>query len=478
MAWHPNGDRLAVAGSSPSIHIWNVAAKRKVATLDGHAQNVTSLSFHPGGDLLTSTSWDGTVRLWDPSTARQVLQLPMNVIPKFSSDGRWLGIAWHGEEVEMLEVSLTREYRTLVSSYGAAHGTYYGGDISPDGRLLALGMGEGTCLWDLPSGRELARLPDRSVAAFFDRHGERWDLLTSTATGLHRWPTRIVGSSVQLGPPQQLSPLAHASFARSPDGRTLVAVHQSEEPIQILDVERGVVRQKLGVHPKGDGHALSRDGRWLASRGWHSDRVWLWNTETGQKVQEWVLASYASVFFTPDSRSLIIDHGDEFSFHDVAAPLNPLRRIRRDVAQFPGHVAFAPNGGLMAVEMAPGVIHLKDAANARTVARLEDPTGDRAGWICFTPDGTQLVVAAPYAHAVHVWDLRAIRQRLKRMDLDWDWPEFEPVSEDAAPDETPTIQILGAESHFKRGVDEEVPAQETRTSSAFAAKAGELMKKD
>jgi tetratricopeptide (TPR) repeat protein len=37
------------------------------------------------------------------------------------------------------------------------------------------------------------------------------------------------------------------------------------------------------------------------------------------------------------------------------------------------------------------------------------------------------VVAAPYAKAIHIWDLRAIRQRLKAMGLDWDWEEFLPA---------------------------------------------------
>ena len=60
----------------------------------------------------------------------------------------------------------------------------------------------------------------------------------------------------------------------------------------------------------------------------------------------------------------------------------------------------------------------------RTVAKLEDPHGDYSTWMSFTPDGTQLVVAARYANAIHRWDLRAIRTRLKTMNLDWDWPEF------------------------------------------------------
>src|SRR5262249_25565835 len=80
------------------------------------------------------------------------------------------------------------------------------------------------------------------------------------------------------------------------------------------------------------------------------------------------------------------------------------------------------------LEMAPAVILLKDVATGRTVAKLEDPHGDRAGWMSFTPDGTQLVVAAPYGKAIHVWNLRAIRQRLKEMGLDWAWPEFRPAA--------------------------------------------------
>lgn len=30
--------------------------------------------------------------------------------------------------------------------------------------------------------------------------------------------------------------------------------------------------------------------------------------------------------------------------------------------------------------------------------------------------------------AIHIWDLRAIRARLKEMNLDWDWPEFAPAN--------------------------------------------------
>ena len=73
VAWHPDGERLAVAGSDPRIQIWDVAARRRVATLEGHVQFVSALSFHPGGDLVASHGWDGMVLLWHPSSGRQLL---------------------------------------------------------------------------------------------------------------------------------------------------------------------------------------------------------------------------------------------------------------------------------------------------------------------------------------------------------------------------------------------------------------------
>ena len=99
--------------------------------------------------------------------------------PRFSGDGRWLGAVLHGEQTELLEVTPSREYRTLVSSAGHRRGGYNRGDISPDGRLLVVGMDEGARLWDLRNGRELAKLPADTIYAFFDGEaggdgGENW----------------------------------------------------------------------------------------------------------------------------------------------------------------------------------------------------------------------------------------------------------------------------------------------------------------
>jgi hypothetical protein len=208
----------------------------------------------------------------------------------------------------------------------------------------------------------------------------------------------------------------------------------------ILDLETGAVKRELDHHPNGEVRALSRDGQWAATFGWHSDRMRLWNLMTGQMVREWVLGKRTLLYFTPDSRAVVLSKGDEFSLWDLET-LQPVYRLRREIAQLPGAVAFSPDGRLMAIELAPAVLTLTDVATGRTVAKLEDPYGDRATSQGFTPDGTQLVVVAAYAGAVHVWDLRSIRTRLRSMGLDWDWPEFSEPSTTSVVAEPISIEI-------------------------------------
>jgi WD40 repeat protein len=62
---NPAGTLLAAASAEGPVRLWNVAAEREIARLDGHASNSIDVAFHPDGSLLATTGMDGTVRLWD-----------------------------------------------------------------------------------------------------------------------------------------------------------------------------------------------------------------------------------------------------------------------------------------------------------------------------------------------------------------------------------------------------------------------------
>jgi Tfp pilus assembly protein PilF len=67
---------------------------------------------------------------------------------------------------------------------------------------------------------------------------------------------------------------------------------------------------------------------------------------------------------------------------------------------------------------------LVELATGRELARLEDPE-QLIGQAALTPDGTKLVVTAP--NGLRVWDLRRVREELKKLDLDWDAPPYPPA---------------------------------------------------
>jgi WD40 repeat protein len=377
------------------------------------------------------------------------MQLAMLAEPAFSRDGRWLGIGWSGgTQVQLLEAVPGREYRTIVSRLGARTGRYYEGDISPDGRLLALGMGDGLRLWELSSGRELAFVAGgrvRCVTFFPEGDG----LLTCGLDGLRRWPLRSDATRpgmLRLGPPLDIPvPAPPERICRDASGSTAGVVSESAGAAWIIDLATGAVRGPALKHDNATYVALSSDARWMATAGWHSGSVRLWDAREGRLIEEWAPEPFGTntVWFTPDSRELLICRGDQIIFRDLATLSS--RHLERERSHYPAFsVAFSDEGRLIAVEMAPGVVHLKDVRTGRTVARLEDPHGDPARWLRFTPDGTQLVVSSEFA--IHIWDLRTVRRELKAIGLDWEWTELPPAGagSDGVTSEPLTIEVLGA----------------------------------
>ena len=59
----PDGTKVAVASDNTTAQIWDVARKRQVGTLAGHAQDVESVAFSPDGSKIVTGSLDNTERI-------------------------------------------------------------------------------------------------------------------------------------------------------------------------------------------------------------------------------------------------------------------------------------------------------------------------------------------------------------------------------------------------------------------------------
>jgi tetratricopeptide (TPR) repeat protein len=112
----------------------------------------------------------------------------------------------------------------------------------------------------------------------------------------------------------------------------------------------------------------------------------------------------------------------------------------REVRHFhPANFCFSPDSRLLAINDRLSVIHLVEINTGREIASLTSPDSIGSSPLFFTPDGTQLVSTSSGTSGLYVWDLRLIRQELKELGLDWEWPDFPP--RDASGNGAKTLKV-------------------------------------
>jgi len=79
--WSPDGSRIAVAGASPNVNLYDAATGERKASCQGHAAGIYTLSFSPDGAQLATAGFDGKVRIYrtsDCRLARSFIPVPLS----------------------------------------------------------------------------------------------------------------------------------------------------------------------------------------------------------------------------------------------------------------------------------------------------------------------------------------------------------------------------------------------------------------
>jgi len=430
LAWHPDGKLLATGCDDRLIYLWNTTTWQRHAILEGHQGSVRTCVFNHGGDLLASYGWDGMTRLWDPVTGKQLISIP-GAVQRFSRDDRWLAYAYLGPEVGLCEVATGRECRTLYAYGQEGHTRSIA--ISPRGRLLAAGNDDGIRLWDLALNQQIAHLPVEPVRALFDAAGN--SLITNGRVGIHRWPivTASAGDDMRIGPPHALykSPIRHETVVHlSRDGRSLAAVTSHEEAL-VIDLENPSDTVRLGSHRGISAVVLSPDGRWAVTCTQHGGGIKVWNARDGKLVKEIPAGHYSRASFSSVGQWLVTISLDQKRQTWQVGSWEEFPCQKRH-----GGGVFSHDGKLLALTERAGSmlvtqgLELVDAETGRELATLASPNQRQIGDMAFSPDGSQLAVVTDHPGVVRLWDLRAVRQELTALGLDWDLLPFPPTGSD------------------------------------------------
>ncbi len=434
--WHPEGRLLAVCAGDQRIYLWDVTTGKLIRPpLEGHKGGGVTARFSHAGDRLVSDDWSGSLRLWDVRTGRQILARAANCTwLRFSPDDGLLA-----GDVDLPRVRLFRfwpgdEFRTLVHQTAAGPGSYQGlfEDHVREG-LAAVAASSGVALVDVARGEEVAVLPlEGNVPVRFEPSlAAVW---TSGRDGLLRWPVQADPAErrgLRVGPPQALSRLsADLTWWRSNADGDVLAIPNFNRGALLW--QRGPNRF-LTLGPQDDVRAcaVSSDGRWVAT-GSHGLRqgaaAQVWDARSGEHLADLPVEPMCGVGFSPNDRWLITT-GGRFRLWEVGTwREGPALGGSSHNTAF----AFSPDGGLLALGDAPGVIRLVSPETGREVARLTAPEPTRLKPGGFTAGGTKLIASGDDTRALYGFDLAAIRAQLKEIGLDWDAPELPPSAAPAA----------------------------------------------
>ena len=168
LAFSPDGKLLA-SGGLKGISVWDVPAGELQRTLPTGDSATLALAFSPDGRTLASGSFDTRLRLWDARTWEVKTTFERHPAEVrgivFSADGKFL-VTYAGgrKEVFLWDAETGKLKRTLKGEEGVSAIA-----LSPDGKTLAIGSGEGkekskgrVELWDTASGDHTQTLDGHS----------------------------------------------------------------------------------------------------------------------------------------------------------------------------------------------------------------------------------------------------------------------------------------------------------------------------
>ncbi len=286
---------------------------------------------------------------------------------------------------------------------------------SPDGRLIAVGVGGAIELRDSSSLERQVRLEghDESISALaFSPDGR---LLASGAQGdsvIRLWSVDAEALERALE--------GHTGWIRSlafsPDG-SLLASGSTDQSIIIWEVATGRQLRTLTGHTDFIGNlSFSPDGTTLASAS-RDGTARLWEVASGQ---ERTGARYRApdnpsmgapfwltgVSFSPDGRTLAIG-----SISGSLYLLDPTSgRLIRELTGHEGWVvirgvSFSPDGSLLASASLDGTVRLWNPASGSMQDLLEQ-SGVQLLGLSWSPDGASLAVTSDVAGSLTIWDVR------------------------------------------------------------------------
>lgn len=452
VAFTPDSKYLISVSTDTTICLWDVAAKKHVATLKGHDGSINALAVSPDGSkILTGGDkgkFQGDLRIWDLKTRKLQTSFPEKSSIEtvaFSPDGDFAlagGLSrfvstWHIESKKRIA---QRKGQPRPASSVAFH---------PDGNFLIVRNSSTLKKWNFATGVEeefvegitaFQLSPDGRQVAVFPGNGytaepqvDFIDFVSGKTTKSiplkGKIKDHLTGKSIAISPDQRLAAWTHDDntvsiwrldsgdlthtlshgpdleymlygLAFSPDGSHL-AVGDAVGRIHLWDTANGKKNKTLvftsreyqsPINPVED-IVFSPNGKYLVSGTW--DGAWLWEVDIGQRVKTFTETVVNRVLVTPDGKYVLLSGDDN---RVQLWDLNTGGHIR----SFVGHTgpangfSVSRDGRFLATASKDATAKIWDRDTGRELITLFSTS---EGWTAVTPGGQFDGTPGGYAHA-------------------------------------------------------------------------------
>jgi WD40 repeat protein len=431
-----DGARVLIASTRDDPRVWDVATGTKLGALAGTTGLVDAAAFSPDGESVLTSDTNGNGAIWDARTGapRTTAVGPVEAAA-FDETGARVAVT-DGNGVRVFDarsgavqqtllghqgitvVLFGRAPETLITAGedGARVWSLRGADkewevslresgasgpvFSSDGRWLLARAAGAAMLWDVATGRELARLETFFGYATLDRDN-RVLIVDRTVDGA---VAGLAGTPPSIATVKLPAPV----LAQSADGK-LVLIPIDPYEAEVRDrASWAVVAVLRGHRGEVKDAVFAPDSRWVMTVGAES-KAFVWDVASGHTTHELRLEYGGTrALLSPDGRwAVAVVEEPGITVWDTATwkPRHryewPETRRRRD---WTTSAAFSPGSALLAAGNESGEVRVLDIAAGKILTTIQAHDGE-VRTIAFSANGRWILTACAGDRGARLWDV-------------------------------------------------------------------------
>ena len=374
----PDASLVAVVCSDGVLRVYSVADGELLARLGSQSDAIAAAEFSPAGTALATTMADGTVAVWgipEGGEAATPGYAPTAIAPATDDDLPPVGWTYISRGT-VADVVRLRQWDAGVAS--AAY--------SADSCTLALGRASSIALYDLPTLSEYTSwgVTSRVWGIAFSPDG------TLIAAGLGDGAVQILARDGTIMHTLRGQSDRINSVAFSPDGQ-LLASGSEDCSVRLWRVSDGTLMHDLQGHTGPvNWVGFSPNGTLLGSGG--TDKpLRIWSASDGSLLFSKPSDSrMISAAFTPDGSAVAFPQNSSSIRVEAISERSVLRRMGSSGWMTVYGLAFSPDGSLLAVASGSQSVELWDAQETSELLRRIGGFSVPIRSVSFSPDSTTL----------------------------------------------------------------------------------------